>query len=150
VVVLDGDRLAVIERTRAGAHYFVLPGGGVEDGESVEDAAVREAFEELGVHVSLVGLVAVVDATGEGSTSRQHHFAATITGGRFGAGTGPELQGHDPSRGSYRPTWIDLGSTDRLDVRPRPLLDALARRGVASLLQEPLHVVEHLDATGRA
>ena len=29
--------------------YFAIPGGGIEDGETMEDAAYREIYEELGI-----------------------------------------------------------------------------------------------------
>jgi ADP-ribose pyrophosphatase YjhB (NUDIX family) len=89
VVILDGDNLAVSERRRDGRVYFVLPGGGVEVGELLEAAAIREAFEELGVRVSLLGLVAQVTFVVDGIASRQHYFAAQITGGVFGTGPVP-------------------------------------------------------------
>lgn len=38
---------------------WTMPGGGVELHESVEQAAVRELFEETGYHVELTGLVGI-------------------------------------------------------------------------------------------
>ncbi|MCC6569407.1 MAG: NUDIX domain-containing protein, partial [Anaerolineales bacterium] len=51
VVLIENNKIALIERHRAGLEYFVFPGGGVDEGESPEQAAVREAMEELGVEV---------------------------------------------------------------------------------------------------
>ena len=55
-VVCRDDRILVIERAlrvRAGGK-ICFPGGSVESGETVEQAVVRELWEELGVHVSPV------------------------------------------------------------------------------------------------
>lgn len=51
VVLVERDRVALIRRTRQGHTYYMFPGGGVELGETDEEAAVREAREELGVDV---------------------------------------------------------------------------------------------------
>ncbi len=51
IFLLEGDRVALIERHRQGQHYFTFPGGHVDEGETPEQAAVREAREELGLEV---------------------------------------------------------------------------------------------------
>lgn len=43
----DPDDAGIVE----GADFWQLPGGGVEVGETIEEAAVREAQEELGIEV---------------------------------------------------------------------------------------------------
>src|SRR4026207_1144316 len=53
IVLIEDDKVALIERHRAGLEYFVFPGGGVDPGETPEQAAVREAREELGIEVAI-------------------------------------------------------------------------------------------------
>jgi 8-oxo-dGTP diphosphatase len=55
VIVRDGRVLMVRERRRGptgrhdGAEYWVLPGGGIEPGETPEEAVAREVREEVGL-----------------------------------------------------------------------------------------------------
>lgn len=61
LIVLDSeDRLLLFlfsydRGCLAGQKYWATPGGAVEDGESFEEAAKRELFEETGISVESVG-----------------------------------------------------------------------------------------------
>lgn len=46
------DKKILLTR-RLDVPVWVLPGGGIERGESPEEAAIREVFEETGVHITL-------------------------------------------------------------------------------------------------
>lgn len=50
VIVKDG-KVLLIHRVKPGRDYYIFPGGGVERGESVEDALAREVAEELTLKV---------------------------------------------------------------------------------------------------
>jgi 8-oxo-dGTP pyrophosphatase MutT (NUDIX family) len=122
VLIVQHRSVALIARVRDGRRYYVVPGGGVEPGETPEQAAVREALEELGVHVALGPLAATVQR----AERPQHYFLATIVGGTFGAGTGPEFGADVPSeKGTYRAAWLPLAALARSDVRPRRVAAAL-------------------------
>ena len=57
---MDADgRLLLIEQERPSGRQWRLPGGGVEPGESMVEAAVREAREETGLAVRIGRLVAL-------------------------------------------------------------------------------------------
>ena len=103
IVLIQENKVALIERQRAGLHYFVFPGGGVDQGESPEQAAIREAMEELGIEVVIKQKVAEVQV---GRKSRQIYFLVNQIGGEFGTGTGEEYTDsdpQDPDEGVYTP-----------------------------------------------
>jgi ADP-ribose pyrophosphatase YjhB (NUDIX family) len=67
VVLERGDETFLLRRARPpGAGTWVFPGGFVELGETVAEAAVREAREEAGVEVNLGPLLGVYDRPGPG------------------------------------------------------------------------------------
>jgi 8-oxo-dGTP diphosphatase len=108
IVLIQDNKVALIERHRAGLHYFVFPGGGVDEGESTEQAAVREALEELGIQVAIRQKVAIIHL---GKKSRQVYFLAEQTGGEFGTGSGEEYAHADPAssdEGVYIPIWLPI------------------------------------------
>lgn len=57
VVINDEGRIALVLRKDNG--LWALPGGGMEPGESIEGAAVREVKEETVLDVEVTGLVGV-------------------------------------------------------------------------------------------
>lgn len=62
VVCLRGDEVLLIRRGRPPRlGEWSLPGGRIEPGEGVREAALRELREETGVEAELIGLIDVVD-----------------------------------------------------------------------------------------
>jgi 8-oxo-dGTP diphosphatase len=117
-IIVEADNVALIERRRAERHYLVFPGGKVEPGETARQALIREVREELGVEVEVGREVAEVVFP-----DRLHRFfLATIAGGRFGSGQGPEVTGRlAPERGTYRPLWLPVADLARQPVVPREI-----------------------------
>ncbi|MFJ7972144.1 NUDIX domain-containing protein [Psychrobacillus sp. NPDC096389] len=119
-VIIENGRIALIKRTKPHKTYYVFPGGGIEDGETPEQAAIRETYEELGVHVRIQRPLKVLEYNG-----RQHFFFADIIGGKFGTGTGEEYFHTSVQRGSYEPVWINMDDLSSLDVRPKVIVELL-------------------------
>ncbi|HEU0031124.1 MAG TPA: NUDIX hydrolase [Kofleriaceae bacterium] len=69
VVVRRGHRFLLTQEKRYGSTWSI-PGGRVEPGESLVDAAVREVFEETGVPVQLDGILRVEHTPGADGDSR--------------------------------------------------------------------------------
>ena len=66
VIVAVIDEGKVLLTKREDFEVWCLPGGGVEDGESLAEAAIREAKEETGLDVELTRLVGVYSRRGGG------------------------------------------------------------------------------------
>ena len=57
-VVIDGGRVLLVRRADTGK--WSLPAGAIDPGEQPADAAVREVYEETGVHIAVERLAGVV------------------------------------------------------------------------------------------
>ena len=64
VAVIDDGKILLTKREDF--EVWCLPGGGVEDGESLAEAGIREAKEETGLDVELKRLVGVYSRMGGG------------------------------------------------------------------------------------
>ncbi|MCP4175246.1 MAG: NUDIX domain-containing protein [Fuerstiella sp.] len=80
-VVFDDQKDNVLFVKRRDVPIWVLPGGGIDPGESPDVAAVREVFEESGLEVRVVRKVAVYTPTGK-LTSETHLFECCVVGGQ--------------------------------------------------------------------
>lgn len=56
-VVTDGERFLLVEEDTAQGRVYNQPAGHLEEGESLAQAARREALEETGWEIELLGLV---------------------------------------------------------------------------------------------
>lgn len=144
IVLVEDGKVALIERHRAGLDYFVFPGGGVDEGETPEQAAVREAMEELGVEVAIQQKVAIIHF----GQSTQVYYQAKRTGGEFGSGTGEEYTDSDPDdpeEGVYVPVWMSI---DELSQHEKVFPEDVAKLVVKSITDgwplEPIVVDERL------
>ena len=50
-VIVKNGKILLIRRVKPGEEYFIIPGGGVDEGETQEEALIREVKEELTLDV---------------------------------------------------------------------------------------------------
>lgn len=82
-------------------NYYTIPGGGLEEGETIEEGTIREIKEEFGIDVKIVKQLYYL----ENDTMDEYFFLCEYISGEMGTGEGPEFSG-DPKykdRGTYTP-----------------------------------------------
>lgn len=74
VVICNGSLLATKMRDKRGV-YYILPGGGQQHGETLEEAVKRECLEEVGLKVNVVKLLYVREYIGRNHDFSKRHKA---------------------------------------------------------------------------
>lgn len=90
VAVISEGKILLTKR--ADFETWVLPSGGVEEGESLAQAAIRETKEETGLDVELTRLVGVYSRLGDWSPGYMVVFAARPVGGELQCQEGETIE----------------------------------------------------------
>lgn len=117
-LVRDGERFLLVQRGRPPFEgFWGLPGGGVELGETVAEAAVREVREETGLQVQVTRFLGYADGIERDAQGRvRWHYVIMYVEVRVAGGA---LQAADDARAVR---WVTPA-----EARQLPLTDAVER-----------------------
>jgi len=132
-----GGRVLLVRQSRQDRTYWLLPGGGVERGETLAEATAREVNEECGAEITVLasplGLVEVISPDG-GET---RHLIQLTYPALLNSRKEPQ-----PSEGTVKETaWFSSCQIGELELHP-PIADLLhswltTLPDTAALLREP-------------
>lgn len=129
IIIENGDGIVLIERANPPVGW-AIPGGFVDYGESLEDAARREALEETGLNVELLGQFHTYSDPSR--DNRQHNISTVF----IAKANGTPKAGSDAQKARVFTTppqplvfdhsqiledyfqWRDQGRSDRIQIKP--------------------------------
>lgn len=107
VIIKDG-RILLMRRIKNSRNYFVFPGGGVKEGETIEEALAREIKEEFCIDIKKKQPLFDIENQGR----REFYFLVTEFSGE------PVLGGEEKERinenNQYYPFWVGLDKIKNL------------------------------------
>jgi ADP-ribose pyrophosphatase YjhB (NUDIX family) len=130
-LIFDGPRVLLVERGKPPlVGYWSLPGGLVETGERLEEALVREVFEETGLRITADSIATVFERImPDDSGACEYHyvlidFYCSIHGG--------DLRPGDDSKSAQ---WFEIDSLETLllTAGTRDVIRACCTRRTADL-----------------
>lgn len=112
IIIENGKVLTMFRRkTKNGIieEYYVVPGGGIEDGETLEENVKRELSEELNVEIDIIGYLGTI----EYDTNIANFFHCNIVKGE------PKLGGEELDRMTddnyYEVRFVDINKLDEIE-----------------------------------
>jgi len=118
IVLIDNKLITVYrEKIVNGAlkKYYVIPGGGVEAGETIELATKREILEEVGIDIELTNKYFYL----EKEDAEEYFYIANYVSGTIGTGTGPEFTNRDIERyGTYEIKLVEKNEIKNINLLP--------------------------------
>jgi mutator protein MutT len=122
LVLNECQQILLIHRIKDGREYWVFPGGGVESGETAEQAVIREVEEETSLMADNISLLFEQFNAGR----KESYFLVGTAPGKIELGNGPEKLKQSASN-AYTPQWVDTEKLGAINVQPKTAVSKLQR-----------------------
>jgi len=124
--------------------YYVIPGGKVEENETLKETTIREIEEEIGIKVKLIqDNPKYIYKTEEGN---QYFMLVDYISGVIGTGTGPEFTNNDYAKnGKYIVEMISL--MDIIDGKINMVPETIKNKLINEIqsLNKKIEMINSLD-----
>ncbi len=120
-IIISKRHILLIHRIRTSRDFYVFPGGHIEEGESAEEACIREVLEETGLNTAW--LQPAFDHAVP--TRLAHYFFVEVQPGTLSLG-GPEAFKRT-EQNRYLLEWVPLVQVGGYNLQPGAVRDAIAR-----------------------
>jgi 8-oxo-dGTP diphosphatase len=130
-IIIRDQHLLVIVRNPPEGEHFILPGGGQEHGETLEQAVKRECLEEVGLEVRVGALLYVRDYIGRNHGYKHDHpdfHGLEMMFECFVADDAEPSLGSNPDTNQSGVRWLPLASLETTSLYPKEVRGLIARQ----------------------
>jgi len=124
-VILKESEILVMHRIKNGKEYYVLPGGGVEDSETIEQTVLREVQEETSIKARVIKPLYHLRIVSEPNNSDQYYFLCEYLEGVPRLGIANESEKMKLGNDFYEPVWYPISKIDQILLFPLEIRDWL-------------------------
>lgn len=117
-IIIKKEKILLIHRNKNNRDYYVLPGGGIEENETPEEAIIRELKEELGLDFCVGENIELQDDLNQGYYFIVKDFSGTLQLG------GPELERQNENN-IYNLEWISFKKIKELNLVPNEVKELI-------------------------
>ena len=118
IVLKDNELLLVMHRNNEGREYYVLPGGGIETGETPEQAAVREVEEEASLKIEIAQQI--YEHHYDDGSNQYFFLCRYISGDPKLSANAPEL---NEKYNFFKPLWLPISKLGETLLYPLEIRD---------------------------
>ena len=107
-----------VKRNKEYQEYYAFPGGGLEEGETLEECAIREVKEEFGINVKVIRKL--YELENDDLNMKEYFYLCEYIDGEFGTGEGEEFSNNPKYKdsGEYIPEIIKREDIENLMLLP--------------------------------
>lgn len=138
-IIIRGEQLLVMHRNKFGKEYDTLPGGGVDYGEDLEQALLRELAEETQVVIGDHRLVFTEDSGGMYG-SQFIYLCEYVSGEPELAANSEEAQINKLGKNLYYPMWVNISDLPDLPFVSERLKSAIIEALQTAFPHEPVQI----------